>query len=96
MSFNYIPVAGSKNRVIVLPDPKEEKTASGIYIPDTAQEKPTRGTVIAVSEIDEEGHKPTVKSGDVVLYHKHSGQELSVDGVSYQIMRESEIFLIKK
>ena len=69
MSLNIRPIAGTKNRVVVLPDEAAEKTAGGIFIPDTAKEKPSRGTVMAVSEEAEDG-KPTVKNGDIVLYGK--------------------------
>ncbi len=60
------PIAGTKNRVFVKPAPAEEKTSGGIIIPDTAKEKPQRGEVVAISEIDEDGKKPVVKS--VTLY----------------------------
>ena len=76
MSFHYLPVAGTKNRVVILPDPKEEKTASGLYIPESAKEKPLRGTVIAVSEIDEDGKSPVLKAGDVVK----AGQKIGSSG----------------
>ncbi|MBP7511709.1 MAG: co-chaperone GroES [Bacteroidia bacterium] len=92
MSVTLKPIAGTQNRVIVQAAPAEEKTASGIIIPDTAKEKPQRGTVISVSEIDEKGNKPAVKVGDTVLYGKYAGTEISVDGTDYLIMRESDIF----
>ena len=92
MSITLKPIAGTQNRVIVQAAPAEEKTASGISIPDTAKEKPQRGTVISVSEIDEKGNKPAVKVGDTVLYGKYAGTEISVDGTDYLIMRESDIF----
>ena len=68
------------------------QTASGIIIPDTAKEKPQRGTVISVSEVDEKGNKPAVKAGDTVLYGKYAGTEISVEGKDLLIMRESDIF----
>ncbi|MCF8255219.1 MAG: co-chaperone GroES [Bacteroidia bacterium] len=92
MSVTLKPIAGTQNRVIVQAAPAEEKTASGIIIPDTAKEKPQRGTVISVSEIDEKGNKPAVKVGDTVLYGKYAGTEISVEGNDYLIMRESDIF----
>jgi len=92
MSVKLKPIAGTQNRVIVQAAPAEEKTASGIIIPDTAKEKPQRGTVISVSEVDEKGNKPAVKVGDTVLYGKYAGTEISVDGNDYLIMRESDIF----
>ncbi|MEI6817483.1 MAG: co-chaperone GroES [Bacteroidota bacterium] len=88
------PIAGTQNRVVVQPAPAEEKTASGIIIPDTAKEKPQRGTVVSTSAVDEKGNKPTVKSGDMVLYGKYAGTEITVDGKEYLIMRESDIFAI--
>ena len=88
------PIAGTQNRVIVEAAAAEEKTASGIIIPDTAKEKPQRGTIVSVSEIDEKGNKPVVKAGDKVLYGKYAGTEISVEGKDYLIMRESDIFAI--
>lgn len=82
------------DRVLVRPDVAEEKTASGIIIPDTAKEKPQRGTVVAVGPGKvENGTKidMTVKAGDKVLYGKYSGTELNLDGEDFLIMRESDI-----
>lgn len=82
------------DRVLVKPDVAEEKTASGLFIPDTAKEKPQRGTVIAVGGGKvENGTKidMIVKAGDKVLYGKYSGTELSLDNQDYMIMRESDI-----
>ena len=82
------------DRVLVKPDSAEEKTSSGIIIPDTAKEKPQRGTVVAAGPGKvENGTKidMTVKTGDTVLYGKYSGTELTLDGVDYLIMRESDI-----
>ncbi|MCG8475470.1 MAG: co-chaperone GroES [Cytophagales bacterium] len=81
------------DRVLVEPAAAEEKTASGIIIPDTAKEKPMKGIVVAVGpgKVDE---PLTVKVGDEVLYGKYAGTELSVDGGDYLIMRESDIFAI--
>jgi len=88
------PIAGTANRVVVQPAAAEEKTASGIIIPDTAKEKPQKGIVISVSEVDDKGNKPVVKAGDQVLYGKYSGTELSFEGKDYLIMRESDIFAV--
>ena len=87
---NIKPLA---DRVLVQPEAAEEKTASGIIIPDTAKEKPMRGTVIAVGngKVDE---PLTVKEGDTVLYGKYAGTELTVDDTDYLIMRETDIFAI--
>lgn len=87
---NLKPLA---DRVIVQPAPAEEKTASGIIIPDTAKEKPQRGTVVAVGP-GKKDEPTTVKAGDVVLYGKYSGTEITVDGKEYLIMRESDIFAV--
>ena len=81
------------DRVLVEPAPAEEKTASGIIIPDSAKEKPQRGQVIAVGE-GKKDEPLTVKVGDTVLYGKYAGTELSVEGNDYLIMRESDIFAI--
>ncbi len=82
------------DRVVVKPEPAEEKTASGLFIPDTAKEKPQRGTVVAVGPGRvENGTKidTTVKEGDTVLYGKYAGTEIKLDGEDYLIMRESDI-----
>ncbi len=82
------------DRVVVKPEPAEEQTASGLYIPDTAKEKPQRGTVVAVGPGRvENGTKieMTVKEGDKVLYGKYAGTEIVLDGEEYLIMRESDI-----
>ena len=81
------------DRVIVELSPAEEKTASGLIIPDTAKEKPQKGTVVAVGE-GKKDEPITVKVGDTVLYGKYAGTEISVDGKEFLIMRESDIFAI--
>ncbi|MES2591733.1 MAG: co-chaperone GroES [Bacteroidota bacterium] len=91
---NIKPVAGSQNRVVVQATVAEEKTKGGIYIPDTAKEKPVLGKVIAVSDIDEKGNKPAVKVGDTILYGKWAGTEVQLEGKEYLIMRETDIFAI--
>lgn len=86
-------IAPLHDRVVVKPEAAEEKTSAGIIIPDTAKEKPQRGSVIAVGP----GKKndPTVlKKGDTVLYGKYSGTELRVNGLDLLIMRESDILAI--
>ena len=92
--INIKPIAGTNNRVVVEAAAAEEKTLSGIIIPDSAKEKPQKGKVVSVSEEDEKMMKPKVKVGDVVLYGKYSGTEISVDGKEYLIMRESDILAI--
>ncbi len=82
------------DRVVVKAEAAEEKTTSGLYIPDTAKEKPQRGTVIAVGPGRvENGTKidMTVKEGDKVLYGKYAGTEITLDGDDVMIMRESDI-----
>ena len=81
------------DRVIVEVSPAEVKTASGLIIPDTAKEKPQKGTVVAVGE-GKKDEPITVKVGDTVLYGKYAGTEISVDGKEFLIMRESDIFAI--
>ncbi len=79
------------DRVVIKPLEAETKTASGLYIPDSAKEKPQQGKVVAVGK----GTKDdpiTVKIGDTVLYGKFAGTELILDGNDYLIMRESDIF----
>ena len=88
--INIKPLA---DRVLVEPAPAEEKTAGGIIIPDTAKEKPMKGKVIAVGE-GKKDEPMTVKVGDMVLYGKYAGTELSVDGTDYLIMRESDIYAV--
>lgn len=82
------------DRVVVTPQPAEEKTASGLFIPDTAKEKPQRGEVISVGPGRvENGTKidMTVSPGDTVLYGKYSGTEITIDDEELLIMRESDI-----
>jgi chaperonin GroES len=82
------------DRVLVQAEPAEEKTSSGIIIPDTAKEKPQQGTIKAVGAGKvENGNKieMTVKEGDKVLYGKYAGTEVTLDGEEYLIMRESDI-----
>jgi len=81
------------DRVVVKPAKAETKTAGGIIIPDTVQEKPQKGKVIAVGP-GKDGNKLTVKKGDTVLYGKYAGQELNYKGDDYLIMREDDILVI--
>ena len=87
MSVNFKPLA---DRVLVEPVQAETKTASGIIIPDTAQEKPQEGTVIAVGN-GKKDEPMTVKVGDKVLYGKYSGSEFKLDGKDFLIVRESDL-----
>jgi chaperonin GroES len=81
------------DRVLVEAAPAEEKTASGIIIPDTAKEKPQRGKIVAVGT-GKKDEPITVKVGDSVLYGKYAGTEIQVEGKEYLIMRESDIFAV--
>ncbi|MDB4196066.1 MAG: co-chaperone GroES [Flavobacteriales bacterium] len=88
MSVNIKPLT---DRVVIEPTPVQEKTASGIIIPDASKEKPLKGKVVAAGpgKIDE---PMTVKAGDNVLYGQYSGTEVKLDGTTYLIMREADIF----
>lgn len=88
--MNVKPLA---DRVLIEAAPAEEKTASGIIIPDGAKEKPQRGTIVAVGP-GKKDEPMTVKTGDTVLYGKFSGTEIQVEGKDYLMMRESDIFAI--
>ena len=81
------------DRVLIEPNAAEEKTAGGLFIPDTAKEKPLAGKVVAVgpgtSEVTME-----VNAGDKVLYGKYAGTEINVEGKDYLIMRQSDILAI--
>ena len=81
------------DRVLVAPAEAEQKTAGGIIIPDTAKEKPQKGTVVAVGP-GKKDEPITVKEGDIVLYGKYSGTEIQLDGDNYLIMKESDIYAI--
>ena len=86
------------DRVVVQAEVPEEKTASGIILPDTAKEKPQMGKVVAVGpgKISDSGSnfKMTVKVGDKVLYGKYSGTEITFENEDYLIMKENDIFAI--
>ena len=81
------------DRVLIEPVAAETKTASGIYIPDTAKEKPQKGKVVAVGN-GKKDQDMTVKVGDTVLYSKYGGTELKLEGKDYLMMRESDILAI--
>lgn len=82
-------------RLVVKADEREEKTASGIFLPDTAQEKPLQGTVLAAGPgrvLDNGTVVPMeVKAGDKILFGKYSGTEIKIEGESYLILKESEV-----
>lgn len=81
------------DRVLVLPAAAEEKTVSGIIIPDTAKEKPLKGNVVAVG-CGTKDEEMVVKAGDTVLYGKYAGTEIEWEGEKYLIMRQSDILAI--
>ena len=81
------------DRVVIEPKPAETQTASGLYIPDTAKEKPQQGTVVAAGP-GKKDEAMEVKVGDVVIYGKYAGTEVSVDGKDYLIMKQSDILAI--
>ena len=91
-TINIKPLA---DRVITQQAEAETTTASGIIIPDNAQEKPQKGTVIAVGKGTKE-NPMTVKVGDNILYGKYAGSELKYNGTDYMIMKESDILAIIK
>lgn len=88
--MNIKPLA---DRVLVEPKAAEEKTASGLFIPDTAKEKPLEGTVVAVGGGTSEV-KMEVKVGDTVLYGKYAGTEISHEGKDYLIMKQNDILAV--
>ncbi|RYD56633.1 MAG: co-chaperone GroES [Sphingobacteriales bacterium] len=90
---NNVNITPLHDRVIVKPAAAEEKTAGGIIIPDTAKEKPQRGTVVAAGP-GKKDEPTTVKAGDTVLYGKYAGTEVSLEGADFLIMRESDILAI--
>ena len=95
MALKLKPLA---DRVVVEAAPAEEMSSGGILLPDTAQEKPQQGTVVAVGpgKINDSGKEVamSVKKGDKILYGKYSGTEFAFEGTEYLIMRESDILAI--
>ncbi|GAP17301.1 co-chaperone GroES [Levilinea saccharolytica] len=95
MALNLKPLG---SRVIVEPVEQEEVTASGIVLPETAKEKPQKGTVLAAGpgDRDEDGKRIAmdVKVGDTVLFAKYAGTEVKIDGKKLLILRESDILAI--
>lgn len=81
------------DRVLIQPAPAEEKTVSGIIIPDTAKEKPLKGSVIAVGNGTKD-EEMVLKTGNTVLYGKYAGTEIEIDGEKYLIMRQSDVLAI--
>ena len=95
MALKVRPLA---DRVVVEPAPAEDVSSGGIILPDTAQEKPQQGTVVAAGpgKVSDSGSSVAreVKKGDTVLYGKYSGTEFSYEGTEYLIMRESDILAV--
>ena len=88
MTIKFKPLAV---RVIIEPVAAEQKTASGIFIPDTAKEKPLQGTIMAVG-LGKKDEPMTLKKGDSVLYGQYAGTEIKIEGKNYLIMRESDVY----
>lgn len=88
MAISFKPLA---DRVLIEPVAAEQKTASGIIIPDSAKEKPLKGKVIAIGT-GKPDEPMTVKVGDEVLYGQYSGTEIRLDGIAYLIMREADVY----
>lgn len=88
--MNIKPLA---DRVLILPEPAEEKTIGGIIIPDTAKEKPLKGKVVAIGHGTKD-EEMVLKVGDTVLYGKYAGTELEVEADKYLIMRQSDVLAI--
>ena len=86
------------DRVLVQPVEEDEQVSGGIIIPDTAKEKPQRGAIVAVGDgkTDDSGNKIalSVKAGDIVLYGKYAGTEISLDGEDYLIMSEGDVLAV--
>lgn len=92
---NKTTVRPMEDRVLVKPGAAEERTKSGIFLPEQAKEKPLRGTIVATGpgKLSDEGQRTpvAVKAGDTVVYGKYSGTEIEIDGEKHLIMRESEL-----
>ncbi len=88
MSTTFRPLA---DRVLIEPAPAEQTTASGLFIPDSAKEKPLKGKIIAAGN-GKPDEPMTVKVGDEVLFGQYSGTEIKLDGTTYMIMREADIY----
>lgn len=90
---NSLKLSPLHDRVVVKPAPGDEKTAGGIIIPDTAKEKPQRGTIVAAGP-GKKDEPVSVKVGDTVLYGKYAGTEFQLNGDQLLIMRESDILAV--
>lgn len=96
MAVNFRPLS---DKVLVKPSEAETQTSGGIYIPDSAKQKPQEGEVIAVGpgRVLDDGTRSTVSVavGDVVIYSKYGGTELKLDGAEYMILDEDQIYAVK-
>jgi chaperonin GroES len=96
--WSLMNVTPLHDRLIVHRVDEGEQNIGGIIVPDSAKQKPQRGTVLAVGlgRITEDGSRqpPDVKSGDTILFGKYSGQEITIDGQEYLIMREDDVLAI--
>ena len=81
------------DRVLIQPTPAEETTLAGIIIPDSAKEKPLKGTVIAAGKGTKD-EEMVLKEGDKVLYGKYAGTEIELEGEKYLIMRQSDVLAV--
>jgi len=90
-----MPVKPLEDRVLVKPIEQDAKTESGIYLPETAKERPMKGEVVAVGPGKRLDNgtlaRPSVKSGDTVVFGKYAGSEIEIKGVKHLIMRETEL-----
>jgi chaperonin GroES len=95
MALNLKPLG---SRLVVEPIEQEEKTVSGIYLPDTAKEKPMKGTVLSIGpgDRDDKGARipMDVKKGDVVLFNKYAGTEVKIDDKKLLVMKESDVLAV--
>ncbi|MCC6463956.1 MAG: co-chaperone GroES [Planctomycetes bacterium] len=86
------------DNVLIKPAEAEEKTAGGIVLPDSAKEKPLRGTVVALGPgrtlKNGKRQEPSLKKGDVVLFGRYSGSDIKIDGVEHKILREAEVLAV--
>lgn len=82
-------------KIMVEPSPAEEKTESGIIIPDSAKEKPQEGTVVLVGD-SKKDEPMEIQEGDLVFYGKYAGTEISIEGTDYLIMSQSDVLYIQR
>jgi len=93
--FSYRPAPG---RLIVLPLERGEKTESGLYLPESAKERPQLGKVVAYTPgMNDEGkrHEPVCEIGDTIFHSKYGGTEVKIDGADYLILREDDVLAIQ-